>query len=218
MTTAMPAPVHPLAVLDDERLQQARLLSTATLHEAYDQRGALPSSIRPIKRQMNFAGRALPVRCPLGDNLWIHKALVEAQPDDVLVVDAGDGREYGYWGEVMATMGLSRGIAGLVITGGVRDTMRLIELGLPTFSAGIAILGTAKNPMRDGAVGEPVRIGETVIRRGDLVVGDADGIFVCAVQDAAHVLDLAEERDRTEVEIIAQLRSGATTMQIYGLK
>lgn len=79
-------------------------------------------------------------------------------------------------------------------------------------------LGTAKNPMRDGAVGEPVRIGETTIRRGDLVVGDADGIFVCAVQDAAHVLDLAEERDRTEVEIIAQLRSGATTMQIYGLK
>lgn len=218
MAVAMPAPSDALSVLSDERLGQARLLTTATLHEAYGRRGALPSFIRPIERKMSFAGRALPVRCPLGDNLWIHRALAEAQADDVLVVDAGDGKEYGYWGEVMATMALARGIAGLVITGGVRDSLRLIELGLPTFSGAIAILGTGKNPKGDGAVGEPVRLGETVIRRGDLVVGDADGVFACPVQDAAHVLDLAEERDRAELDILARLRAGATTLQIYNLE
>lgn len=206
------------AGVDEAALAAARHLTTATLHEAAGRRGALPAGIRPLDRTMHMVGRALPVRCPRGDNLWIHRALVEAAHDDVLVVDAGDGFEYGYWGEVMATMALARGLAGLVITGGVRDSLRLVELGFATFATGTAILGTAKDVAGDGAAGEAVRIGEVVIRRGDLIVGDADGVFACPSGEASALVARAEQRERDEADIIRRLQTGASTMEIYGLK
>lgn len=198
-------------------LVAARQLTTATLHEASGRRGAFPAGIRPLDRTMHLAGRALPVRCPLGDNLWIHRALEKAAPDDVLVVDTGEGSQFGYWGEVMATMAIAKGVAGLVINGGVRDSLKLVELGFPTFATGTAIHGTEKDVEGDGAVGEAVRIGEVVIRLGDLVVGDGDGVFSCPAGDAEALTSRAVQRDREESEIIRRLQAGASTMEIYGL-
>jgi len=189
--------------------------STATLHEAAGRIGALPSVIKPVDSAMRMAGRALPVRCPPGDNLWIHHALAESQPRDVLVVECGTGDEYGYWGENMATAAIARQAAGLVITGGVRDSLALIELGLPTFAGRICIQGTGKDHAGDGAVGEPVRIGNVTIRKGDLVVGDADGVMVLSPESAAEVIPAGRERDRKEQDILAKLRAGARTIDVY---
>ena len=205
------------ARIDDAVLARARATGTASLHEASGRRGALPHGLRAIDPAMRMAGRALPVRSPVGDNLWIHRAIAAAQPSDVLVVDAGDGPGFGYWGEIMASAALARGLAGLVITGGVRDVTRLVELGLPTFCTGTAIRGTVKAADGDGAVGEPVRIGEIVVRAGDLVAGDADGVVAFPAADAERVIAASEERDRAEVDILRRLAAGETTMQIYGL-
>lgn len=190
-------------------------MTTATLHEASGRRGALPAYLKPLASTMHMAGRALPVRCPAGDNLQIHHALAQARKDDVLVVEVGIGEDYGYWGEIMATAALARQLAGLVITGGVRDSLRLIELGLPTFARMIAIKGTGKDPGADGAVGEPVRIGEIVIRAGDLIVGDADGLVSFPASDVASVIEASERRDEAEVAIMEKLRAGASTLDVY---
>src|SRR6202042_2216120 len=98
----------------------------------------------------------------------LHRAIYAAVAGDVLGVDVGDGSEYGYWGEVMALAAQTRGIAGLVTTGGVRDSVRLAEMGFPVFAKCICIRGTAKNPGGRGKVGEPIILGETLIRKGDL--------------------------------------------------
>lgn len=201
--------------LADVLIKRAKALSSATMHEAAGRTGALPAGIRALDRTMHCAGRALPVRCPRGDNLWIHYALEAAEPDDVLVIDAGNSGEYGYWGEIMATMAIARKLAGIVISGGVRDSLRLIELGLPTFSGSVSILGTGKDQSLDGALGEPVRVGETVVRRGDLVIGDADGVAVFPASAAASLIDASEERDAKEVAIIEQLQRGASTLEVY---
>jgi 4-hydroxy-4-methyl-2-oxoglutarate aldolase len=166
---------------------------------------------------MHAAGRALPVRSPRGDNLWLHRALAVAQPGDLLVVDAGDGAEYGYWGEIMASAAIARGVVGLVITGGVRDSLRLIALNHATFATGTAIRGTIKDPAGDGAVGDPVRLGEVVVRRGDLIVGDADGVLCLPSPDAATVVAKAEARDADEQVILRRLADGETTLAIYRL-
>ena len=201
--------------LADALIERTEALSSATMHEAAGRIGALPAGIRALDQAMHCAGRALPVRCPRGDNLWIHHALEAAEPGDVLVIDAGDGAEYGYWGEIMATMAIARKVAGIVISGGVRDSLRLIELGLPTFSASISILGTGKDNSLDGAVGEPVRMGETVVRSGDLVIGDADGVAVFPAAMAADLIDASEVRDAKEIAIIEQLQRGASTLEVY---
>ena len=203
--------------LDDALLARAAALGTASLHEAAGRVGALPHAIKPLSPTMHAAGRALPVRSPVGDNLWLHRAIALAAPGDMLVIDAGAGEGFGYWGEIMATAAQARGIAGLVITGGVRDSLRLIALGLPTFSTGVAIRGTGKDPHGDGAVGEPVRIGEIVVRRGDLIVGDADGVFAIPAARALEAIDAAERRDAGEQDYLRRIAAGETTIDIYRL-
>jgi len=191
--------------------------SSASLHEAAGRIGALPSQIKPVAGSMRMHGPALPVRCPPGDNLWIHRALDSAQPGEILVIDCGPGNEFGYWGEIMATAAISRGVAGLVITGGVRDSHDLIALGLPTFAGRVCIQGTVKDPKGDGAVGEPVRIGGTMIRKGDLIVGDGDGVLVLSPEVAAWAVPSARDRDAKEKVIIEQIKAGASTLDVYNL-
>jgi 4-hydroxy-4-methyl-2-oxoglutarate aldolase len=203
--------------IDDDLLARAAGIGTASLHEAGERAGALPATLRALHPSMHVSGRAFPVRSPVGDNLWLHRALAAAQPGDILVVDAGEGAGFGYWGEIMASAAIARGIAGIVITGGVRDSLRLIELGHPTFTTGTAIRGTVKVPDGDGAVGEPVRIGEVLVRLGDLIVGDADGVVAFPAHRAADVIAAAEQRDAAEQDILRRLAAGETTVEIYKL-
>ncbi|WP_068875903.1 MULTISPECIES: RraA family protein [unclassified Phenylobacterium] len=217
MNPARSEQVRSGAGVGDDLVAAAAGLSAASLHEAARRAGALPAALKPVDPAMRLCGRALPVRCPAGDNLWIHRALADADPGEVLVVETGAGADFGYWGEIMATAAIARGLAGLVITGGVRDSLRLIELGLPTFSAAISIRGTLKNPAGAGAVGEPVRIGEVVVRRGDLVFGDADGVVVLDPETAAAAVPAAARRDADEAAILDQVRAGALTLDVYKL-
>ena len=119
---------------------------------------------------------ATPVVCTPGDNLAIHVAVASAPSGSALVVSVGDVPELGYWGEVLTTGAQSRGIAGLVIDGGVRDISALERLGFPVFSSTIALRGATK--LRPGTVGAPATVGDVEVRTGDWIVGDADGVTV----------------------------------------
>jgi 4-hydroxy-4-methyl-2-oxoglutarate aldolase len=78
----------------------------------------------------------------------------------VLVVDTGGGLEYGYWGEVLTEAAIARGLAGLVVRGGVRDSRRLAEMGWPVFAERVCIRGTGKDPRGDGSLAGPGMIGD----------------------------------------------------------
>jgi 4-hydroxy-4-methyl-2-oxoglutarate aldolase len=166
---------------------------------------------------MAVEARAFPVRVPPGDNLWLHRAVYAAGPGDALVVDAGGGLEHGYWGEILAKAAIARGLAGLVINGGVRDSRRLIELGWPVFAERICIRGTGKDPHGDGELGAPVTLGEVTIRRGDLIVGDEDGVVCIPAAEADDARRKALEREQAEAEYIRRLHAGETTLSIYRL-
>ncbi|HKS50227.1 MAG TPA: RraA family protein [Amycolatopsis sp.] len=192
-------------------------LSSATVHEAAGRIGALPSAIKPLSPDMRLEAPAFPVRVPPGDNLWLHRAVYAAERGEVLVVDTGGGFEYGYWGEVLAEAAIARGLAGLVIDGGVRDSRRLIELGWPVFAERLCVRGTAKDPGGDGELGEPVRLGDVTVGLGDLIVADADGVVCVPTASADDIRSRSAERERTETEYIRRLRGGETTLAIYGL-
>ncbi|MFV2175480.1 4-carboxy-4-hydroxy-2-oxoadipate aldolase/oxaloacetate decarboxylase [Actinomadura sp. LOL_016] len=201
---------------EDEKAT-ALTLGTATLFEAGARASALPSAIRPIAPGQRLAGRALPVQAPPGDNLWLHHALESAAPGDVLVVSVGAGAEHGYFGEVMAEAALARGVRGMVIDGGVRDTARMADLGFAVFSERVCIRGTTKNPALAGTLGRPVLIGDALVHRGDLVVGDDDGVVVIPADDVAETLADGLDREHAERGIIERLRAGESTVGIYGL-
>lgn len=192
-------------------------LSSASVHEAAGRIGALPSHIKPIDPSFCLDAPAFPVRCPPGDNLWLHRAVAAAPPGAVLVVSTGGAREYGYWGEILGAAAAYRGLAGLVIDGGVRDSHSLVRSGFPVFAARVCIRGTGKDPDAGGGMGEPVVIGAVEIGSGDLVVADADGVVVIPTALAPEVVGLAQERDRKEREILERIHSGESTSTIYDL-
>ncbi|HWK34803.1 RraA family protein, partial [Sphingomonas sp.] len=130
--------------VSDALVARSAARSTATLHEAGGRIGALPPAIKPHAANVTLAGRAYPVMSPGGDNLWLHHAIYHAAPGDILVVATGD-HGFGYWGEVMAVAAQARGIAGLVIDGGVRDSQPMLALGFPVFSTAACIQGTGKD-------------------------------------------------------------------------
>lgn len=200
----------------EDLVAAARGLPTATLHEAGGKIGALPSALRPIAPGMRVCGPALTVHSPGGDNLWLHRALDVARPGDVMVVYASGVYEHGYWGEIMATMAQARGVAGLVIDGGVRDSTLLAQMGFPVFARGLCIRGTGKDFGATGWINHPIRLGEVTVDGGDLIVGDADGVVAIPRARAAEVIEKSIQREADEAAILARLRAGESTLDVYG--
>jgi 4-hydroxy-4-methyl-2-oxoglutarate aldolase len=165
---------------------------------------------------MRVCGPALTVHSPGGDNLWLHRALDVARPGDVMVVYASGAYEHGYWGEIMATMAQARGVAGLVIDGGVRDAALLAEMGFPVFARGLCIRGTGKDFGATGWINHPIRLGEVTVDGGDLIVGDADGVVAIPRARAAEVIEKSVRREADEAAILARLRAGESTLDVYG--
>jgi 4-hydroxy-4-methyl-2-oxoglutarate aldolase len=188
-------------------------LGTATLGESGGR--AMRARIRAAWTGARVAAPAFPVRCTPGDNLAIHVAVAEAPVGFALVVDVGDQPELGYWGEVLTTGAEARGLAGLVIDGGVRDVSALCAHGFPVFSTMIALRGATKN--RAGVVGGSVTVGDVEVHQGDWIVGDSDGVTVVPSSALGEVLAAGRARAAKEQEYFTALRSGATTMTLLDL-
>ena len=199
--------------IDGELAAELLALGSATLYEASGLDCFLPVGLRPAWPGASIVGRALPVHTSAGDNLPLHLALEVAAPGEVLVVDAA-GAAHGYWGEVLAVAAQQRGVRGLVIDGGVRDTEQLEELRFPVFSSVIALRGTAKDD--PGNVGEPLTLGSAPVSRGDIVVADRDGVVVLPAAQFDTILTAARGRLRKEEEFLARIRAGELTLDIYG--
>lgn len=197
------------APLRDELLA----LGSATLYEASGLDCYLPATLRPAWNGAAVVGSALPVRTAPGDNLPLHLALEAARPGEVLVVDAG-AVPHGYWGEVLTVAALQRGVLGLVIDGGVRDTDRLEALGFPVFSSWVALQGTVKDDA--GSVGEAMQLGRAPVARGDVVVADRDGVVVLPADRVDAILAAGRARQQKEAAYLQRIRDGELTVDIYG--
>ena len=193
----------------------ARGHSSATLSEASGLPIALSPDIRSLWAGARLCGPAFTVQGAGGDNLALHHAVLHAPTGSVLVADLG-GARFGHWGEVLAVAARHRGIAGLLIDGGVRDAAELETLGFPVFSRNNSILGTRKDFR--GVLGLPIRVGGVTVETGDLIVGDVDGVVAVPGADVHRILQRADARVAHEQELMAQLRQGHTTLELFGLE
>ena len=188
---------------------------TATIHEAIGQRGALPARIQPLHIGMKLAGRAFPIRSPGGDNLMLHKAIRSAQVGDVIVADAGFCEEAGPFGDLMTLSAQAAGVAGLIISGAVRDSDDIAAYGFPVFCIGRSIKGTTKTC--DGPAPDTITIGGVRIAPGDIIVADADGVVVVPAAEEADAVRLCHEREEKEAQFRKQMDAGETLQDLMGL-
>jgi 4-hydroxy-4-methyl-2-oxoglutarate aldolase len=191
---------------------------TATVHEVVGDGTVLPPGIVPIVQGGEFCGPAFPVDCGPGDNLWIHRAVYLAPPGAVLVVSCGGGYEFGYWGEILSTAALERGLAAVVIDGFVRDAVALQRVGLPVFARGLCVRGTTKQPREGCGVDAPIKIGDVVIRAGDVVMGDADGVISIPADRLDGLLASATRRIAKERDVLLGLHAGRRSLELLGIE
>lgn len=182
-------------------------LPVANVSDSMSRMNAAGSRLRPFcDLKQTMAGPALTVKVRPGDNLMFHKALDIAEAGDVIVVDAGGDLTNAIMGEIMVYIAQENKVAGIIINGAIRDIEEIHECGLPVFAAGV----THRGPYKDGPgeINTTIAIDGMVIRPGDLILGDKDGVVCVRAEDAAKVLEDTNAKQDAEQKDIAAIRAG----------
>jgi len=201
---------------DPAVIDQLGAAGTATVHEGIGRRGYLGPDIMPIQQDVKVGGSAVTVSCHPGDNLMIHAAVEVCQRGDVLVVTTTAPSTHGGFGDLLATSLMARGVRGLVIDAGVRDTSDLRQMGFPVWTRHVSCQGTVK--ATPGSVNVPIVMGEQAIQPGDVVCADDDGVVIVARAEADWALAQAQGRLEKEAATRARLEAGELGLDFYGLR
>lgn len=199
-----------------EICKRARRVTVADLHEntkhvAYT--GLMSSRMRRITRG-KAVGPAITAFCRAGDNLMMHRALSLAQPGDVLVVACQGESAAAVWGDVATRFALARGLSGVIVQGSVRDVDTVAEMGFPVWATDVSPIHADKGKL--GGVNIPIVCGGVLVRPGDLVAADGDGVVVIERRHAQQVVAGAEAKMQREEEVASQIAAGAMLWNLTG--
>jgi regulator of RNase E activity RraA len=205
-------------------------LFTAVIGDVMDVEGLtrqfLPPEIRALRPDMVVVGRAMPVLeadCagdavghsgraePFGLML---RALDDLKRDEVYIC-TGASRRYALWGEMMSTRAKALGAAGAVLGGFHRDTRGILALGFPVFSEG----AYAQDQRLRGRVVDfrcAIEFANgVVVRPGDVVVGDIDGVLVVPSAHVTDIVHAALKKVEGEEAVRELIEKGMTTQAIW---
>lgn len=153
-----------------------------------------------------LVGPACTVKVYPGDNLMVHAALDVAQPGDVIIVDTAGTDANAVIGDMVANKAKSRGLAGFVVDGLVRDVSGMLECGLPVFARGV----TPRGPLHrgPGELNFPISCGGVAVLPGDLVMAGPDGTVIVPQDRIVDILEIAEQKMLKEAAYVEAVKRG----------
>ncbi|MFF5493638.1 4-carboxy-4-hydroxy-2-oxoadipate aldolase/oxaloacetate decarboxylase [Streptomyces aquilus] len=187
-----------------------------TVSEVLGRTGLLGPGIRPVQQGVRVAGTAVTVLSWPGDNLMIHAAVEQCGEGDLLVVTTTSPCTDGLFGELFATSLQRRGVRGVVLNTGIRDTRELRAMGFAAWSRAVSSQGTVK--ATGGSVNVPIAIDGQVIHPGDAVLADDDGVVVVPRERVRETVEKAEARQAKEAATRAAFLDGQLGLDRYGLR
>lgn len=208
----------------DEICERYRLLYTGAIADILDKRGlrrqVLPFDVTPFTKANRvagpaFTGQGYPCADTANNDTETRLAMLDSiTPGTVSVWACGGSVDCAHWGEMMSTAARQRGCMGAVLDGGVRDVDFINAMEYPVFARfQCAASSVGRWDIREYQV--PVRIGSTVIRPGDFVFGDTDGVVIVPAELTLEVLEAAEDVSRREGGMRDELRRGVSVKDAY---
>ncbi|HEX4785867.1 MAG TPA: RraA family protein [Candidatus Sulfotelmatobacter sp.] len=199
-----------------DAIAELRQFTVCQLSDALGPSCFIETSIPPIDPQFRICGPALTAECAPGDNLTVHHALHLARAGEVLIVGGSPNCDAALWGELMSISAQSKGVAGTIVDGPVRDSLEIRRLGYPVFCRHFKPSRATKEAY--GRINVPVRIGALSISPKDFVLADANGIASVPHARVREAIDLASEVVRNENKVRDEIFAGRTIFDIFKLE
>lgn len=172
-------------------------LATSLISDAYGDRLLGTVGLSSYNTgHIQVVGSALTVKVSDGDNLFVHKALDLAAPNDILVIDGGGDISRALVGELMATRARALGALAFVVDGAIRDVDFFINNEFLCWAKGVCLRGPYKNG--PGQINVPVVVGGMLVNPGDIICGDRDGLIAIPPHLAEQVAQAANEKKQLE--------------------
>ncbi len=200
------------------------LLSSALLADVLDTLGhrcsALPPEVRPLKPGWKIFGRAatlcaVPVAEEPEHPYAVELDCIDAlKPGAVLVATTSGDRSSALWGELLSTATRARGAGGVVMDGLTRDAARILAMDFPVFASGFSPLDS-KGRLDGISHGQPIRLGTCVVRPGDWIFGDLDGVVAVPAPLADTAFARALDKATGENTVRAELAQGRSVREVF---
>jgi 4-hydroxy-4-methyl-2-oxoglutarate aldolase len=204
---------------DPDVVQALESFSVATLQEAVSGAGLLDPIFTPLlgaDSPRPLVGPALTALNHDGDNLATHRVLPLAQPGDVLVLSNRGEPTGAIWGEIVTISAQAAGAVGAVVSGAIRDAAAIRELGFPVWYRAINARNAVKETL--GGVNIPMVVGGVLVRPGDLVAADEDGVLVIPAEVAPGAVERARAHEEKEAALRARVAAGEFIYDFAGYR
>lgn len=204
-------------VLDEASLAAWREVPAAVASDCLNRAQTMAAAVKPLAPGMRLCAQARTVECMVSDNGPIHAALrlIEEGSGQVLAIAARGYADSAVWGGLLTQAAMARGLSGVVVDGAVRDSAEIRALGFACFASAIVPAGPHKG--FSGTIDGAVACAGCLVRPGDLVLGDDDGVTVVPLDRQAEVLAAARAKIAQEETALARLERGESLADQFGV-
>ena len=207
-----------------EILQCLDTLYSAVVCDVLDSLGyrnqALPAKLRPLTPACKLLGRAFTAKAHAVNEIpqepyKLEIAAVEKMTaGDLLVVECGGDKTCGFWGELLSTACIFKGIRGVVMDACTRDVWKIKDLDFPVFGLGYHP-ADSKGRMDIVELGNPSQFGDVTVHTGDYILGDEDGVVAIPGEVLEQTLQLALEKVAGENIVRKELSEGVPMGEVF---
>ncbi len=198
----------------DEMIKLYKKISPSTIGHMTEL--GLINCLRPYQKNFHFVGNAVTVQLPRVDATAMRKVVDVVKPGDVVCVNTSGEYDRAPLGEMVGLALKFKGVAGVIIDGAICDLQSIQNMGLKICCRGISAM-TTRIIGSEGWINVPIAIDNVVIKPGDLVVADDDGIYVVDPKYAMQVGQEALDRQKKEPAVIKRIGAGESLAQINDL-
>lgn len=207
-----------------ELLKKAEKLYSAVIADCLDTAGyrnqCPDPGIRPINRDSILMGRVATLlttdvfEIPENPYEMEIMAIDALQTDEVLMVQCSAVQPSALWGGLITNGALGRGARGVVVDGYSRDCREILALNFPVFCRGFTPLDS-KGRQEGILHNVPIQVGGVLVKPGDFVYGDIDGIVVVPSEVEDKVITAAWEKVQGEDKVRDELRTGVSVKDVF---